>query len=467
VLYLTLDVTDQTKKVYQLSRLRQLGELMQGMLDLDRLLHFILTCVTAGQALGFNRAVLMLVDKDRNVVEGRLGVGPGSPEEASRIWHQISQEGATLQDLVARYDEVERGGISAMDRVAQSIFVSLDEASHIVSECVLERRTIVVNDVGSDPRVSRDFREMIGANQFVAVPLIARNQAIGVVMADNLYSSQPIGEEHVELLSMFANQAAIAIENAENYEALQEEKQHLEQAYRELADTQDKLLRSERLVAIGRMAAHVAHEIRNPLVTIGGFADILRNRPDVSREDVVRYADIITGEVHRLENILARVMDFTKPPAPLLREAPIHDVIRDTTQQLRPRAERQNVEVKLDLAGDDSWLRIDPDQMKQVFINIFQNALDIMKDGGRLSVETSSIESGCMIRVINTGEAIRPEDMPDLFEPFFTTKPGGTGLGLAVTQKIVQEHNGEVFARSSLERGTEFVISLPITPSHG
>ena len=235
VLKLTLDVTDQTKKVYQLSRLRQIGELMQGVLDLDRLLHFVLTCVTAGQALGFNRALLFLVDKDRNVLEGKMGVGPASAEEAGRIWSQITREAPTLEDLLARYDRAVPRTPSMLDQLARGICIPLSDTSHIAVACAFGRRPIIVSRPFEDPRVSEDFRRLLGSREFVLAPLIARGEPVGVILADNLFSGQPISEEHVELLSMFANQAAIAIENAGNYRRLQEEKMHLEAAYRDLA----------------------------------------------------------------------------------------------------------------------------------------------------------------------------------------------------------------------------------------
>jgi len=459
VLKLTLDVTEEKKKVYQLARLRQLGQLMQGVLDLDRLLHYILTCVTAGQALGFNRAILLMVDRDRNVIEGKMGVGPASAEEAAEIWSRISEEAPTLEDLLARSDAGQATQPTAMNLVARSISVPLEETDHIVARCALDKAPLVIDDATRDPRVSREFADLLGARQFVLAPLIAHNQPVGVIVADNLYTGQPITQEHVELLCMFANQAAIAIENARMYEQLQEEKAHLEQAYRDLADTQDKLLRTERLAAMGRMDAHVTHEIRNPLVTIGGFAHAIRRRP--ASPDSARYAEIIAGEVRRLENILARVMDFTKPPTPILREAPLGAIIRETLEQLRPRAEEQGVEVQTHLPQPDLLLHLDPEQMKQVFFNLFKNALEAMKDGGLLSVGVDSDEEVVRVVVADTGEPIPAENLPNLFEPFFTTKPGGTGLGLTVSQKIVQDHGGDITVASSLERGTEFIVTLP------
>ena len=461
VLKLTLDVTDQTKKVYQLARLRQFGELMQGVLDLDRLLHFVLTCVTAGQALGFNRALLFLVDNDRNVLEGKMGVGPASAEEAGRIWSAITQEAPTLEDLLSRYDRAVPRTPSMLDQLARGICIPLSNTSHIAVACAFGRRPIVVSRPHDDPRVSEDFQRLVGSREFVLAPLIAHGEPVGVILADNLFSGQPISQEHVELLSMFANGAAIAIENAGNYRRLQEEKMHLEAAYRDLSEAEDRLVRSERLGAVGRMAAHVAHEIRNPLVTIGGFANTLLEHPDSPKEDVLRYLKIIVSEVRRLEEILARVMDFTRPPKPLLRAGAVEPVIRETIEPLRRSAQDQRVEIRLDLPPDEARLQIDTDQMKQVFLNLFKNALDAMRDGGRLTVQVAHEPGVEKITVANTGDPIRPEDLPKLFEPFFTTKPGGTGLGLSVSQRIIQDHGGAIRVVSSLERGTEFVITLP------
>ena len=312
-----------------------------------------------------------------------------------------------------------------------------------------------------DPSVNADFQRLLGSREFVLAPLIARGEPVGVILADNLFSRQPITEEHVELLSMFANQAAIAIENAGNYRRLQEEKMHLEAAYRDLSEAEDKLVRSERLGAVGRMAAHVAHEIRNPLVTIGGFANTLLEHPDSPKEDVLRYLKIIVSEVRRLEEILARVMDFTRPPKPLLRQGAVEPIIRETLEPLRQRAQAQRAEIRLDLPPNEAPLQIDADQIKQVFLNLFKNALDAMRDGGRLTVQVAQEPGAEKITVANTGEPIRPEDLPKLFEPFFTTKPGGTGLGLSVSQRIIQDHGGAIRVVSSLERGTEFIITLP------
>ena len=457
VLKLSQDVTDHAKKVYQLSRLRQLGEAMQSELELGKLLRRVLTYVTAGQALGFNRAILLLVDREAGFLEGKLGVGPDSGEDASRIWRAMSSDGRTLQDLLHSTGIVPPD--SVMMRLARSIRMPLDDASGVVASAVLERSAFIVEDAENDARVPPEFAELLGARQFVVVPLVSRNEAIGAVIADNLYSGQPITSEHVELLSMFAGQAGLAIENAESYDRLRKQMAELTRAYQELEKAQHKLLLNERLTAIGRVAAHVAHEIRNPLVTIGGWARSLYVRPHDAERNT-RSAKIIMEEVTRLEKILANVMDFTRPTQPIMREWDIADVIRATLRLIQARAHEAKVAIALK-PGNVPKIRIDPEQVKQVLLNLFQNAVEVMPDGGRLTVAAALQNDNVEVHVHNTGPPIEKKHMADLFEPFFTTKPNGTGLGLAVSQKIMHDHGGEIHVKSSEEEGTTFTIAFP------
>ncbi|HRU05179.1 MAG TPA: PAS domain-containing protein [Candidatus Brocadiia bacterium] len=460
VLKLTQDITDQTKKVYQLSRVRQIAEVMQGVLELDRLLHFILTCVTAGQALGFNRSLLFLKDESRRFLEGRQGVGPASLEDARRIWARLGQEEQSLEELLSKYDTRGSAGDDAMTNLARSIRVDLMQEDHVAVQCVMQKRPILVRNAFQDPGSARDLAQRLGANEYVLSPLIARGETIGLIEADNLYSGRPIAADDVELLSMFASQAAIAITAAEAFRRVQQQMVELEQAYCELAEAQEKLLRSERLVTIGRMAAHVAHEIRNPLVTIGGFARAMIKSGALEAK-TRRHADIIVEEVTRLEGILRGVMDFARPPAPTLAPHDVNAVVRRSLRLVKDRAAERNVtvDVKLDESLPEIWL--DPTQLQQVFLNILSNAVDAINDGGVLTI-TSRKTDRIEVAIHNTGSFIPPSDQVNVFEPFVTRKEGGTGLGLSISQKIVQDHGGEIRLESSPEAGTTFTVMLPL-----
>ena len=293
-LKLSLDVTEKEEKISQLSLLRKFADMMQGTLHIDRLLHLILTCVTAGTALGFNRARLFLVDKKRNVVYGKMAVGPSSYEEAVKVWSEIISKYESLEDLIsASKDKYQED--TPLHATTRLMVYSLANESEPIVSCVKYKNIIWGKNAFHDPTMSRHFVSMVGADEFVCVPLIAREEAIGVICVDNHYSKKPITEDQVQMLVTVASRAALAIENAEAYKSLEEKIKQLEEA-------QERLIRSERLAVIGNMAAYIAHEIRNPLVTIGGFA---RTISRISRQDPrQKSTEIIVEEVNRLEKFL-------------------------------------------------------------------------------------------------------------------------------------------------------------------
>ncbi len=452
LLKLSLDVTKQEEKVHRLTLLRQLGELMQGTLQIDRLLHLILTCVTAGTALGFNRARLFLVDRERGIVYGKMAVGPSSLEEANKIWSEITSKYEDLDDLVKgseynyRYD-------TPLHMITRLMAYSLTDEKEIIVSCINTKKPILEKDAFHNPDSDKKFVGMIGANEFVCVPLVTKDKAIGVICADNIYSRTPITAEHVELLSIFAFRAAQAIANAEAYEKLEERN-------RQLKETQERLIRSERLAVIGNMAAYIAHEIRNPLVTLGGFARaILRDYGD--HKSIKQKVEIIIEEVNRLEKILRNIMDFSKPFELVKVVTQINGLLENTCSLMEPYFKKGNVRLIKKFAAL-SEIIVDATQIRQVFLNLIKNAVESMPDGGILTITTTIEEEYIKIDISDTGEGMSPEVMQNIFTPFFTTKVDGTGVGLAVSQKIIDDHDGFIKIKSSVKEGTTFSIYLPV-----
>jgi len=450
---LSLNVTTQEEKIHQLSLLRKLAELMQGTLQIDRLLHLILTCVTAGTALGFNRARLFLVDKERNIVYGKMAVGPSTLEEANRIWSDIAKKYEKLEDLIKASEDNYRDD-TPLHMITRLMAYSLSDEKEIIVNCVKEKRPIWERNAFSNPNINKNFVNMIDANEFVCVPLVVKEDAIGLICADNYYSHKPITEEHVQHLSTFVNHAALAIENADAYKKLGEK-------VRQLKETQERLIRSERLAVIGNMAAYVAHEIRNPLATIGGFArSILRasSQDDQTRQN----AGIIIEEVSRLERILANIMDFSKPVESVKVASQINEILENTCSLMEPYFKNGRIKLIKIFNSMIPKIVIDPTQIKQVFLNLIKNAVESMPGGGALTIETIVEDEHIKINITDTGEGMTAEIMQNIFVPFFTTKVDGTGVGLAVSQKIVDDLGGFIKVKSSLQEGTTFSIYLPI-----
>jgi PAS domain S-box-containing protein len=467
------DITDSLEKAYQSSLLRQVGQTMQGILDPDRLLYTILTCVTAGTALGFNRAILLLVDPARKTLQGQMGVGPANHEEADRIWTELSARNPSVEDILAEYDRMSSPADNPLSRATRQVVVPLDDQDDILARTVREKKPIRVTE-GDAISISPALWSALGSHHFVAEPLVAKGRVLGVIVADNLYSGTPIADDAVDLLSAFASHAALALDNSEVYHQLEERAGELEHAYSELATTQKELVLSERLAVIGEMSARMAHEIRNPMATIGGFARSILKRPDEERTK--RAAGIIVEEVERLEKLLADTLSFTKPSRPDLAPVSPGKLHADICALVREDFRARGVDYHEDIEPDLPDLYVDASQVKQVVINIIQNALQAMPSGGdlwvtvkRLYPDPGSPEAQntgpdtvwVEMEVRDSGEGISPEHLEQIYSPFYSTKTYGTGLGLAITRKIIEDHSGHIHITSSPDEGTTVRIRLP------
>jgi hypothetical protein len=332
--------------------------------------------------------------------------------------------------------------------------LSLSDGREVAASCVKEKKPIIVKDAANDPRVTDEFRNTLGANQFVCVPLITKNETKGVIVADNIYAGEPITEDLVDTLTMFASQAALAIENAETYKRLKDK-------MNQLTETQQKLIRSEKLAIIGSMASYVAHEIRNPLVNIGGFAKSL-SRFKFTDQKIKTDIDIIIDEVKRLEKILNNITDFNKPPIPEKINVQIREIMENTCALMENYLQERHVNLYKEYEPDISQVLVDPTQMKQVFLNILMNAVESMPNGGDLTVKITTVNKSIKIDIIDTGKGMTEESLKNIFEPFFTTKLHGTGVGMAVSLKIIEDHGGNINVESEWGKGTTMSLSLPI-----
>jgi len=230
---------------------------------------------------------------------------------------------------------------------------------------------------------------------------------------------------------------------------------------------QEAIVESEKLAAVGRIAAHIAHEIRNPLVTVGGYARrILQQGKQLPKggEQIVKASQVILQETERLEKTLSNVMDFTRPSTYIQEYNNLNDIINDTVDLLKNVFQERKIECTLDLSDNLPLVKSDYNQLKQVILNLFQNAMDAMDVGGELKTSTFITDdaSRVVILISDTGSGFSDEAIDRLFDPFFTTKVTGVGLGLAVVKKIITDHDGDISARNSPHGGAEFRIELNV-----
>jgi len=237
---------------------------------------------------------------------------------------------------------------------------------------------------------------------------------------------------------------------------------------REIRDLQEKVHRSERLASLGRLAAGVAHEIRNPLSSIKGFAQYFVKRFNGQPEDQ-GYASIMVKEVDRLNRVITELLDFAGPKEPRREPQSLENIAEHALQLLAPDLATRKVEVSREYEPGLPAVSVDRDQISQVFINILLNALESMDGEGdiRISLRSCGPPPGVEVSFADTGAGIPEEDLEKVFEPFFSRKRKGTGLGLAIVHQIIGSHRGDIRVESGPGKGTTFRIHLPVDGSSG
>ncbi len=228
----------------------------------------------------------------------------------------------------------------------------------------------------------------------------------------------------------------------------------------QLKKLEAQLQRTERDAAIGRMAAGVAHELRNPLSSIKGLTLLLKSRFALKSSDG-QTADLLVEEVERLDRSIGELLDYARPAHLTVQTIPVDELVKKAVTLIRTDAEAQGIEIEENYHCTDTTLAVDPDKMIQVILNLCLNSIQAMEDGGRLSVETAGDSEMVSIVISDSGSGIAAEAMPKVFDPYFTTKSGGTGLGLAMSAKIMEDHNGTISISSQETEGTKVTLTIP------
>jgi two-component system sensor kinase FixL len=229
----------------------------------------------------------------------------------------------------------------------------------------------------------------------------------------------------------------------------------------EYKEMEERALQSERLAAVGNTVTHIAHELKNPLLIIGGFARQLLKTPNLD-DKVNRKLTMIAEEVSHLEEMVAEMRDFVRRPPAQRRPGHIADTLREALDLFQDTFAEHQIAVQQVEETPLPLLSFDPRQIRQVFLNLLKNALEAMPRGGEITITSRVRNTNAEISIADTGEGMSAEVADNIFQPYFTTKEKGTGLGLAICQSIIQEHGGSIAVDSTPGRGTAFIIHLPL-----
>ncbi len=451
-------------RLAKLNLLNQVSEALYGaQLSLPQVLESVLIAMTAGQGLRFNRAFLLLVDERTRRLQGEIAIGPSSRDEADRIWRDLADQPTDLYEMMTSYDTSLKQTDVAVNNIVRELAVDLGDDDHILVRAMHSRRVVHVTEADTGHGLP-DVRRWLSVDRFAVAPLATRRGAIGVLIADNAISGLEITELDLEFLQLFANQSANAIESSRLTEELARKVLDLRKAQQKQKEDQQTLLRMERLSVMGETSAIVAHELRNPLVAIGGFARaLLRNLPedDSNRQ----YAQIITEETSRLERIIHDLLDFIRPQKMMRRNLSPDQVVHEVARKMHPMLQNASVELELDLQAGDTDVNCHPGEIQQVLQNLVFNAVQAQPDGGRIRISSRYLEGGVLIQTADDGPGIATDVADKMFSPFYTTKTAGSGLGLTICAQIIKSHGGVLRGENLSEGGACFSFILPLPKS--
>lgn len=431
------------------------AQALHSTLRLDALTHLILSMLVAPQGGGFHRAMLFTVNPRTAVLQGMLGVDRQgaslilpAAETGSESW------GAPRLDAAAC--SAQRETPCSLAVVKQRL--TLDAAANALAQACLEGRLVLVENPRGEPEEGRRLAEELALDTYACAPLSGREAPFGVLLVD-LAGSVQSPAERLRFLELFSRQASAALENARLLH-------RLEGAHRELREVQEQLIQGEKLAVLGEMAAQLAHELKNPLVSVGGFANRMV-KLELADERAREYAGIIAREVRRLEEMLGNVLAFSKKQLVCLEACDLNALLAESLELEAESRQSVGITLEMEIVAPLPELVGDCRQLRQVVLNLLANARQAMPRGGTLTLRADRCtlrgEDAVSIEVEDTGGGIPSEIMRNIFNPFFSTHPKGTGIGLSISHRIVEQHHGEIEVLNG-EAGARFIVRLPLQP---
>ncbi|MGE5300047.1 MAG: ATP-binding protein [Acidobacteriota bacterium] len=367
----------------------------------------------------------------------------------------VEQCGLLLLDEEGEYLEHALPAYGLDESKARSIRVSREALKKLY--LANNRRPLVVNDLKAAELPEGITGGLPEVRNLLLGWVSLKDDLAGVLRLANRKQGE-FQEESSRLIGIISNNVSVAIENIKLYEDLREQ-------MKELRETQEQLVQAAKLAAIGELASNVAHEINNPLTSIMGYAELIKEEDNI--ENIMKDIEIIERESMRARDIVQQLLEFARRRPLEIRAVNINSLLREVVALIGVQLKKASIKIHENYS-ELPVIMGDPNQIKQVFLNVLNNSVHAMGEnslqrGKEIKIRTYNTETSVFVEIADTGHGISREVLPKIFEPFFTTKrEKGTGLGLSITYKIIQSHKGKIEVKSEEGRGTIFTISLPI-----
>lgn len=442
----------------ELSIMGQVSEALSTTDTLDKILKIILTGVTANQGLGFNRAFLFLANEEEQMLEGKIAVGPRNPEEAGQVWARLAGQQQTLTELLNDYLEREGNSSFTLSSLISDWKMPLESTS-IFSQVVKEARGInVFADSGLSPESEEILRRLDTRNLAVA-PIISKGRRLGLIAADNQITGKAIVDSDLQLLQTFANQSAVAIERSQLHDKLVEHAARLEEKNRQLADSQEQMIRVEKMSVIGELTSSIAHELRNPLTVIGGFANLMLTAGgnDANSE----YLNIILSEAKRAEVVLHQVLDFSRASRTGAREIDVNLLVSQTHELLLSRICCHLKPPALSLSDQKLTVWGNPDQLQHALYQFMDLTLEELTGECTVEFSTELIDNIVRLTIGFSCSDSGRARVAETLKLFFGSSTGNQKLSMIVAGETIKYHGGSFGVEGTAENMPKIYIELP------
>jgi len=446
------------QKIDEMALMKIITDALVRTNDLHRALRILLTGVTSGRAFEFNRAGIFLVDRRNEFLVGEYAVGPENGMIAKVLWERLSS--ISFQDQIQAIMDSDSLEADSLTGLIQDIKIPLADKTNIFVKALWADRANFYRRGDLGKSITDKMLRYTDFNEFVIVPLRTENQPMGIMIADNYYTGKQITDSSILALETLANTCGSFLENTLLHRELSERLKELEHVNRLLRENQNYLIQTQRLTDIGKLATTVAHEFKTPLATIGGYAG--RALKSLKTGKPLQHdLEIISSEIRRLETITSELLEYTKQAKLQTRPQSINELVRDALSILEHKLAAAKIKVKSFLDCSEPRAKLDERRIKQVIFNLVDNAIDSMNAGQTLRVSTKSDDLNVILEIEDSGCGVPPEHQDKMFSLFFTTKPHGSGLGLPVSKRIVDDHGGRIEFESALGKGTKFSTYFP------
>lgn len=359
-----------------------------------------------------------------------------------------------LQCTNAAYYQVENGTLSLIARRGNILPVDTTGfATHLLSRVDSDGNPIIVNATGPGEEDAQSLLADLKLGAAILIPITRSNMRV-ILFAARDANVAPFRGADLELFHIIANQSLVALENARLYADLR--------AYvRKVEESQQALLRSEKMAAAGRLTASIAHEVNNPLQSVQNCLH-LAGREEMAPEKRKEYFELARTELERLMKTMQRMLDFYRPGSTKMDQVDVLELLKHVISLTSQQMGQRHIEMSTELPDTLPLIFAVNSQIQQIFFNLILNAFDVMPGGGNLFIRARGLENGVEIEFEDTGPGIPDELRSNIFEPFFSTKDGGTGLGLTVSYNIVTAHGGTLDIVKGNGQGACFRLFLPM-----